>query len=61
VDNEKMDDLSMDIEGAELDNLRKIFPRCFVDGKLSVTKLLIEGDNLEVLKLMQTAYYRKEK
>ncbi|MDR0307201.1 MAG: site-specific DNA-methyltransferase [Chitinispirillales bacterium] len=114
---EKIDGLSMDIELAEQDKLRLIFPQCFVDGKLDVTKLLavcgqfetvdennrekyefrwkgkqeclqlagkrsaaalrpcveesvnwdstqniyIEGDNLEVLKLLQTAYYRKVK
>jgi len=117
VDNEKLSGLSMDIEATELDKLHAIFPRCFTDGKLDISKLLeacgefetvdendreryefrwkgkqeslqlagkrsagtlrpcrsesvnwdetqnlyIEGDNLEVLKLLQTAYYRKVK
>ena len=114
---EKMDGLSLDIEQAEQDNLRAIFPQCFVEGKLDVGKLLalcgefetvdendrekyefrwkgkqealqlagkrsagtlrpcradsvdwdttqnlyIEGDNLEVLKLLQASYYRRVK
>ena len=40
MDNEKIDGLSMDIEGIKLENLRRIFPRCFTDGKLDITKLL---------------------
>ena len=40
MDNEKMDGLSMDVEVAELNNLHKIFPQCFTDGKLDVQKLL---------------------
>ena len=109
-----MDDLSMDLERANLDTLRGVFPECFVEGKLDIDKLLglcgeyidndfekyrfewkgkaeclrlaqkrsagtmrpcpeesvdwehtrnlyIEGDNLEVLNLLQTAYYRKVK
>jgi len=117
MDNETMDGLSMDIERVELDKLRSLFPQCFVDGQLSVTKLMeacgefetvdendrekyefrwkgkqeaqqmagkrsagalrpcpeesvnwaetqnlyIEGDNLEVLKLLQRTYFRKVK
>ncbi len=109
-----MDGLSMDLERANLDKLRAVFPECFAEGKLDIDKLLglcgeyidndfekyrfewkgkaeclrlaqkrsagtlrpcpgesvdwehtrnlyIEGDNLEVLKLLQTAYYRKVK
>jgi len=112
-----MDGLSMDVERTELENLKKIFPRCFIDGQLSVTKLMeacgefetvdendrekyefrwkgkqeaqqlagkrsagalrpcpeesvnweqtqnlyIEGDNLEVLKILQRTYFRKVK
>ena len=109
-----MDGLSMDLERANLDKLRGVFPECFAEGKLDIDKLLglcgeyidndfekyrfewkgkaeclrlaqkrsagtlrpclgesvdwehtrnlyIEGDNLEVLKLLQTAYYRKVK
>ncbi len=109
-----MDGLSMDLERANLDKLRTVFPECFTEGKLDIDKLLslcgeyidndfekyrfewkgkaeclrlaqkrsagtlrpcpgesvdwehtrnlyIEGDNLEVLKLLQTAYYRKVK
>lgn len=105
---------SMDIEGAEKEKLRSVFPQCFNEGKLDIDKLLnlcgeyidedfekykfewkgkaechriagkrstgtlrlcpeesvnfdttknlyIEGDNLEVLKLLQTSYYRKVK
>ena len=117
MDDGKMDGLSMDIENEEQEKLRSLFPQCFVDGKLSVTKLLeacgefdtidendrekyefrwkgkqeaqqlagkrsagalrpcpeesvnweetqnlyIEGDNLEVLKLLQRTYFRKVK
>ena len=109
-----MDGLSMDLERANLDKLRGVFPECFAEGKLDIDKLLglcgeyidndfekyrfewkgkaeclrlaqkrsagtlrpcpgesvdwehtrnlyIEGDNLEVLKMLQTAYYRKVK
>lgn len=111
---EIMDGMSMDLERANMDKLRSVFPECFAEGKLNVDKLLslcgeyvsndfekykfewkgkadclrlaqkrstgtlrpcpeesvnwdstqnlyIEGDNLEVLKLLQTAYYRKVK
>ena len=114
VDMEKIDKYSMDIEQAEKDKLREIFPQCFVEGKLDIDKLLnlcgeyidndfekykfewkgkadcykiagqrstgtlrpcpdesvdfentknmyIEGDNLEVLKLLQNSYYGKIK
>lgn len=109
-----IDGMTMDIEQAERDKLRAVFPQCFVEGKLDIDKLLnlcgeyiaddfekyefkwkgksealqlagrrstgalrpcegesvnwdstknlyIEGDNLEVLKLLQTAYFRKVK
>jgi adenine-specific DNA-methyltransferase len=114
MDNEKLDGLSMDIEQADRDKLRAVFPQCFVEGKLDIDRLLnlcgeyitddfekyefkwkgksdcvqlagkrsagtlrpcheasvdwdstrnlyIEGDNLEVLKLLQTSYFRKVK
>jgi len=110
----KIDGLSMDIEGVNKERLRTVFPECFTEGTLDIDKLLslcgeyidndfekykfewkgkaeclrlaqkrstgtlrpckeesvhfddtqnlyIEGDNLEVLKLLQTAYYRKVK
>ncbi len=109
-----LDGMSMDIEQANMDKLKSVFPECFAEGKLDIDKLLslcgeyidndfekykfewkgkaeclrlaqkrstatlrpcpeesvhwdttknlyIEGDNLEVLKLLQTAYYRKVK
>ena len=109
-----LDGLSMNLEQANMDKLKSIFPECFTEGKLDIDKLLslcgeyidndfekykfewkgkaeclrlaqkrstgtlrpcpeesvnwdttknlyIEGDNLEVLKLLQTAYYRKVK
>ena len=109
-----IDGLSMNLERANLDKLRSVFPECFSEGKLDIDKLLglcgeyidndfekyrfewkgkaeclrlaqkrsagtlrpcpgesvnwdstrnlyIEGDNLEVLKLLQSAYYRKVK
>ena len=109
-----MDGFSMNIEQANMDRLKAVFPECFAEGKLDIDKLLslcgeyidndfekykfewkgkaeclrlaqkrstgtlrpcpeesvnfdttqnlyIEGDNLEVLKLLQTAYYRKIK
>ena len=125
----KLDGLSMDIEQADRDRLRAVFPQCFVEDKLDIDKLLtmcgeyitndfekykfewkgkseclqlaqrrstgtlrpkpeesvgwrvesrdnnsttplsnfnsqnlyIKGDNLEVLKLLQTSYYRQVK
>ena len=109
-----MDGFSMNIEQANMDKLKAVFPECFAEGKLDIDKLLslcgeyidndfekykfewkgkaeclrlaqkrstgtlrpcpeesvnfdttqnlyIEGDNLEVLKLLQTAYYNKIK
>lgn len=109
-----MDGFSMNIEQANMDRLKAVFPECFAEGKLDIDKLLslcgeyidndfekykfewkgkaeclrlaqkrstgtlrpcpeesvnfdttqnlyIEGDNLEVLKLLQTAYYNKIK
>jgi adenine-specific DNA-methyltransferase len=114
MNNEKINSQSMDIEAAEREKLRAVFPQCFVEGKLDIDKLLnlcgeyitddsekyefrwkgkseclqlagkrstgtlrpcpeesvdwentrnlyIEGDNLEVLKLLQTSYYRQVK
>lgn len=111
---DRMDGLSMNLEQANLEKLRSVFPECVSEGKLDIDKLLslcgeyidndfekykfewkgkadclrlaqkrstgtlrpcpeesvnwdttqnlyIEGDNLEVLKLLQTAYYRKVK
>lgn len=111
---DKLDGMSMNIEQAEADKLKAVFPQCFAEGKLDIDKLLslcgeyidndfekykfewkgkieslklaqkrstgtlrpckeesvsfddtkniyIEGDNLEVLKLLQTAYYNKIK
>lgn len=110
----KLDGLSLDLEGTNKDKLKSVFPECFTEGTLDIDKLLslcgeyidndfekykfewkgkaeclrlaqkrstgtlrpcreesvnfddtenlyIEGDNLEVLKLLQTAYYRKVK
>lgn len=110
----KMDGLSFDLESANKEKLRAVFPECFTEGTLDIDKLLslcgeyidnnfekykfewkgksdclrlaqkrstgtlrpckeesvgfdetrniyIEGDNLEVLKLLQTAYYRRVK
>lgn len=109
-----LDGLSMNLEQANMDKLKSVFPECFAEGKLDIDKLLslcgeyidndfekykfewkgkaeclrlaqkrstgtlrpcpeesvnwdstknlyIEGDNLEVLKLLQTTYYRKVK
>jgi adenine-specific DNA-methyltransferase len=111
---EQLDGLSLDVEAVDREKLKMIFPQCFVENKLDITKLLnlcgeyitndfekyeftwkgksdcvlmagkrstgtlrpcreesvnwentknvyIEGDNLEVLKLLQTSYYRKVK
>ena len=111
---EKLDGLSMNLENANMEKLKAVFPECFAEGKLDIDKLLslcgeyidndfekykfewkgkseslrlaqkrstgtlrpcreesvnfddtqniyIEGDNLEVLKLLQTAYYNKIK
>ncbi|MGN0182845.1 MAG: hypothetical protein ACI4DP_10645 [Candidatus Ornithomonoglobus sp.] len=112
--NNKLDGMSMDLERANMEKLRSVFPECFSEQKLDIDKLLslcgeyiyndfekykfewkgkseclrlaqkrstgtlrpcreesvnfddtqnvyIEGDNLEVLKLLQTAYYNKVK
>lgn len=114
MDENILDGLSMNLEQANMDKLKSVFPECFAEGKLDIDKLLslcgeyidndfekykfewkgkaeclrlaqkrsagtlrpcpeesvnwdttknlyIEGDNLEVLKLLQTAYYRKVK
>ena len=114
MDTNKLDGLSMDLESANMEKLKAVFPECFAEGKLDIDKLLslcgeyidndfekykfewkgkseslrlaqkrstgtlrpckeesvnfddtkniyIEGDNLEVLKLLQTAYYNKVK
>ncbi len=111
---EKLDGLTMDLESANKDKLRAVFPECFTEGRLEIDKLLslcgeyimddfekyefrwkgksdclrlaqkrstatlrpvpgdsvnwgttqnlyIEGDNLEVLKLLQKSYFRKVK
>lgn len=111
---EFIDGMSMNLEQANMDKLKVVFPECFAEGKLDIDKLLslcgeyidndfekykfewkgkaeslrlaqkrstgtlrpcpedsvnwdttqnlyIEGDNLEVLKLLQTAYFRKVK
>lgn len=112
--NNKLDGLSKNLEKANMEKLKSVFPGCFAEGKLDIDKLLslcgeyidndfekykfewkgksefrklaqkrstgtlrpcreesvnfddtnniyIEGDNLEVLKLLQTAYYNKIK
>lgn len=114
VDIERVSSQSMDIEKADLEKLKAVFPQCFSEGKLDIDKLLnlcgeyidedfekykfewkgksecyriagkrstgtlrpcpeesvnfdatnniyIEGDNLEVLKLLQSSYYNKVK
>jgi len=111
---EQIDGMSMDLEQANMEKLRSVFPECFAEGKLDIDKLLdlcgeyidedfekyrfewkgkaaclklaqkrstgtlrpcpeesvnwdttqnvyIEGDNLEVIKLLQTAYFRQVK
>ena len=110
----KLDGLTLDLESANKDKLRAVFPECFTEGRLDIDKLLslcgeyitddfekyefkwkgksdclrlaqkrstatlrpvpgdsvnwdttqnlyIEGDNLEVLKLLQKSYFRKVK
>ena len=111
---DKLDGMSMDIEAANMEKLKSVFPECFAEGKLDIDKLLslcgeyidndfekykfewkgkaaclrlaqrrstgtlrpcpeesvnfdatqnvyIKGDNLEVLKLLQTAYFNRIK
>ena len=111
---EMMDGMSMNLEQANMDKLRAVFPECFAEGKLDIDKLLalcgeyigndfekykfewkgkaeclklaqkrstgtlrpcpeesvdwdttqnlyIEGDNLEVLKILQKSYHGKIK
>jgi adenine-specific DNA-methyltransferase len=40
MDNEKFDGLSMDVEAADRDKLKGVFPQCFTDGRLDIDKLL---------------------
>lgn len=37
---ENMDGLSMNLEQANLEKLRAVFPECFAEGKLDIDKLL---------------------
>lgn len=37
---ETMDGLSLDLEQANTDKLRAVFPECFAEGKLDIDKLL---------------------
>ncbi len=38
--NNLMDGMSMDLEKANIDKLRSVFPECFAEGKLDIDKLL---------------------
>ena len=40
VDIERVSSQSMDIEKADLEKLRAVFPQCFSEGKLDISKLL---------------------
>ena len=40
VDIERVSSQSMDIEKADLEKLRAVFPQCFSEGKLDIDKLL---------------------
>ena len=37
---EMMDGMSMNLEQANMDKLRAVFPECFAEGKLDIDKLL---------------------
>ena len=37
---EKLDGLSMDLENANMEKLKAVFPECFSEGKLDIDKLL---------------------
>mgnify|MGYP001855013459 FL=1 len=37
---DKIEGMSMDIEKANMDKLRMVFPECFAEGKLDIDKLL---------------------
>lgn len=37
---ETMDGMSMNLEQANMDKLRSVFPECFAEGKLDIDKLL---------------------
>ena len=37
---DKLDGLSMDMEAANRERLRAVFPECFSEGKLDIDKLL---------------------
>lgn len=37
---EKVSSMSMDIENADLEKFKAVFPQCFSEGKLDITKLL---------------------
>ena len=38
--NNKLDGLSMDLENANMEKLKSVFPECFAEGKLDIDKLL---------------------
>ena len=40
VDIERIPSQSMDIENADLEKFRAVFPQCFSEGKLDISKLL---------------------
>ena len=37
---EKLDGMSMNVEQAEMEKLKAVFPQCFAEGKLDIDKLL---------------------
>ena len=41
---DKVDGLSMNLEQANMDRLRAVFPECFAEGKLDIDKLLAACD-----------------
>ena len=38
---EIMDGMSMDLERANMDKLRSVFPECFAEGKMDVNLILV--------------------
>ena len=40
MDTNKLDGLSMDLENANMEKLKSVFPECFSEGKLDIDKLL---------------------
>lgn len=59
-----MDGKSEDLRLKKINRMKELFPEVFTEGKIDFDKtenVFIEGENLEVLKVLQKSYYNKIK